>query len=258
MIEFKNKKILITGASGGIGNELVKKFVSLGGNVMGTGTKTEKLDLLKKEFPNIKVKKFDVSDHNRIEEFIDNVSLELGGLDILINNAGTNIDNLSLRMKDEDWKKVIDVNLTSTFLLSKNSIKKMIKNKFGRIVNITSIVGHTGNLGQANYSASKSGIVGMSKSLAIEYAKKNITINCVSPGFIHTNMTLNIAEKVKLYLTSRIPMGRLGTGEDVSNCVAFLSSSQASYITGETIHVNGGMYMSWQISLIILRNNKSK
>jgi len=244
MIEFKNKKILITGASGGIGNELVKKFVSLGGNVMGTGTKTEKLDLLKKEFPNIKVKKFDVSDHNRIEEFIDNVSLELGGLDILINNAGTNIDNLSLRMKDEDWKKVIDVNLTSTFLLSKNSIKKMIKNKFGRIVNITSIVGHTGNLGQANYSASKSGIVGMSKSLAIEYAKKNITINCVSPGFIHSNMTLNIAEKVKLYLTSRIPMGRLGTGEDVSNCVAFLSSSQASYITGETIHVNGGMYMS--------------
>ena len=244
MIEFKNKKILITGASGGIGNELVKKFVSLGGNVMGTGTKTEKLDLLKKEFPNIKVKKFDVSDHNRIEEFIDNVSLELGGLDILINNAGTNIDNLSLRMKDEDWKKVIDVNLTSTFLLSKNSIKKMIKNKFGRIVNITSIVGHTGNLGQANYSASKSGIVGMSKSLAIEYAKKNITINCVSPGFIHSNMTLNIAEKVKLYLTSRIPMGRLGTGEDVSNCVAFLSSSQASYITGETIHVNGGMYMA--------------
>ena len=244
MIEFKNKKILITGASGGIGNELVKKFVSLGGNVMGTGTKTEKLDLLKKEFPNIKVKKFDVSDHNRIEEFIDNVSLELGGLDILINNAGTNIDNLSLRMKDEDWKKVIDVNLTSTFLLSKNSIKKMIKNKFGRIVNITSIVGHTGNLGQANYSASKSGIVGMSKSLAIEYAKKNITINCVSPGFIHSNMTLNIAEKVKLYLTSRIPMGRLGTGEDVSNCVAFLSSSQASYIPGETILVNGGMYMS--------------
>ena len=124
MIEFKNKKILITGASGGIGNELVKKFVSLGGNVMGTGTKTEKLDLLKKEFPNIKVKKFDVSDHNRIEEFIDNVSLELGGLDILINNAGTNIDNLSLRMKDEDWKKVIDVNLTSTFLLSKILLKK--------------------------------------------------------------------------------------------------------------------------------------
>ncbi len=244
MIDFKNKNILITGASGGIGNELVKKFVSLGGNVLGTGTKTEKLDLLKKKYPNIKVKKFDVIDHSRIEEFIDNVALELGGLDILINNAGTNMDNLSLRMKDEEWKKVIDVNLTSTFLLAKSAIKKMLKNKFGRIINITSIVGHTGNLGQANYSASKSGIVGMSKSLAIEYAKKNITINCVSPGFIQSDMTMNIAEKVKLYLTARIPMGRLGTGEDVSNCVAFLSSAEASYITGETIHVNGGMYMS--------------
>ena len=251
MINFKNKNILITGASGGIGNDLVKKFVSLGGNVLGTGTKTEKLDEIKKKFPSIKVKKFDISEHARIEEFIENVFLELGGLDILINNAGKNVDNLSLRMKDEEWKKVIDINLTSTFLLSKHSIKKMLKNKFGRVVNITSVVGHTGNLGQTNYAASKAGIIGMSKSLAIEYAKKNITINCVSPGFIVSDMTMNIAEKVKLYLTSRIPMGKLGTGEDVSNCVAFLSSEQASYITGETIHVNGGMYMSWQSSLVI-------
>ena len=243
MINFNNKKILITGASGGIGNELVKKFISLGGSVLGSGTKTEKLDQIKKKFPNIKVKKFDISDHSRIEEFIDNVTLELGGLDILVNNAGTNVDNLSLRMKDDEWKKVIDVNLTATFLLSKHAIKKMLKNKFGRIVNITSVVGHTGNLGQSNYAASKAGIVGMSKSLAIEYAKKNITINCVSPGFIDSDMTLNIAEKVKMYLTSRIPMGKLGNGEDVSNCVAFLSSDKASYITGETIHVNGGMYM---------------
>ena len=244
MINFKDKKILITGASGGIGKSLVKKFVSLGGNVLGSGTKTEKLDLIKKQYPNIKVKKFDMGEHSRIEEFIDDVSLELGGLDILINNAGMNADNLSLRMKDEEWKKVIDINLTSTFLLSKHSIKKMMKNKFGRIINITSIVGHTGNTGQANYAASKAGIIAMSKSLAIEYAKKNITINCVSPGFIISDMTMNIAEKVKLYLTSRIPMGRLGTGEDVSNSVAFLSSEQASYITGETLHVNGGMYMS--------------
>jgi len=244
MISFKNKNILITGASGGIGNELVKKFVSLGGNVLGTGTKVEKLDQIKKKYPNIKVKKFDMLDHSGIEEFIDNVTLELGGLDILINNAGTNIDNLSLRMKDEEWKKVININLTSTFLITKHSIKKMLKNKFGRIVNITSVVGHTGNFGQANYAASKAGIIGMSKSLAIEYAKKNITVNCVSPGFIVSDMTMNIAEKVKLYLTSRIPMGKLGTGEDVSNCVAFLSSDQASYVTGETIHVNGGMYMS--------------
>ena len=244
MINFKNKNILITGASGGIGNELVKKFVSLGGNVLGSGTNSEKLDKIKKQYPNIKVKKFDIAEHLRIEEFIDDVSLELGGLDILINNAGTNADNLSLRMKEEEWKKVIDINLTATFLLSKHAIKKMLKSKFGRIVNITSVVGHTGNLGQSNYSASKAGIIGMSKSLAIEYAKKNITVNCVSPGFIISDMTMNIAEKIKLYLTSRIPMGKLGTGEDVSNCVAFLSSEQASYVTGETLHVNGGMYMS--------------
>ena len=246
MISFKDKKILITGASGGIGNALINKFDSLGGNIIGTGTKTEKLDLLKKKYPNIKVKKFDMSDHSRIEEFVEDIFLELGGLDILINNAGTNSDNLSLRMKEDEWKKVIDVNLTSTFLLSKYSIKKMLKTKYGRIVNITSVVGHTGNLGQTNYAASKAGIIGMSKSLAIEYARKNITINCVSPGFIVSDMTMNIAEKVKLYLTSRIPMGKLGTGEDVSNCVAFLSSEQASYVTGETIHVNGGMYMAWQ------------
>ena len=244
MINFKNKNILITGASGGIGAALVKKFVSLGANVLGSGTKTEKLELIKKQYPNIKVKKCDINNHLEIEEFMDSVSLELGGLDVLINNAGINIDNLSIRMKVEEWKKVIDVNLTSTFLLSKYAIKKMLKNKFGRIVNITSVVGHTGNLGQPNYSASKAGIIGMSKSLAIEYAKKNITVNCVSPGFIVSDMTMNIAEKVKLYLTSRIPMGKLGTGEDVSNCVAFLSSLEASYITGETIHVNGGMYMS--------------
>jgi 3-oxoacyl-[acyl-carrier protein] reductase len=244
MINFKNKKVLITGATGGIGLDLVKKFNSLDANILATGTKTEKLDLLKKNYPNIKVKKFDLSEHTRIEEFIDNVALELNGLDILVNNAGLNMDNLSLRMKDDEWSKVINVNLTSTFLMSKYAIKKMLKGKFGRVVNITSVVGHTGNVGQSNYAASKAGTIAMAKSLAIEYAKKNITVNCVSPGFIVSNMTMKIAEKVKLYLTSRIPMGKLGTGEDVSNSVVFLSSDQASYITGETIHVNGGMYMA--------------
>ena len=243
MINFKDKKILITGATGGIGNALVKKFLSLGGNVLATGTKTEKLNDLKKEFPNINILKFDISDHSKIEEFIENTSSQLTGLDVLVNNAGINMDNLSLRMKDEEWKKVIDVNLGATFFLCKYAIKKMLKNKYGRIVNITSIVGHTGNLGQANYAASKAAIIGMSKSLAIEYAKKNITINCVSPGFIQSNMTDKIVESIKAVLTSRIPMSKLGTGEDVSNTVAFLSSDAASYITGQTLHVNGGMYM---------------
>ena len=244
MINLKNKKILITGATGGIGNAIVKKFIELEGTVFATGTKNNKLEELKNKYPNIKVKQFDISEHSKIEKFIDDVASELGGLDILINNAGMNMDNLSLRMKDEEWKKVIDINLSSTFLLAKHSIKTMLKNKFGRVVNIASVVGHTGNLGQSNYSASKAAIIGMSKSLAIEYAKKNITINCVSPGFIQTAMTENIPEKVKLILTSRIPMGKLGTTEDVSNCVAFLSSEDSSYITGETLHVNGGMYMA--------------
>ena len=244
MINFKDKKILITGATGGIGKALVEKFLSLDGNVLATGTKIEKLDSLKKEFPKINVLKFDISDHSKIEEFIENVSSQLTGLDVLVNNAGINMDNLSLRMKDEEWQKVIDLNLGSTFFLCKYAIKKMLKKKYGRIVNITSIVGHTGNLGQSNYAASKAAIVAMSKSLAIEYAKKNITINCVSPGFIQSKMTDNILESIKAVLTSKIPMSKLGTGADVSNTVAFLSSDAASYITGETIHVNGGMYMA--------------
>ena len=172
MINLKNKKVLITGATGGIGNALVNKFSLLESSIFATGTKLDKLENLKKKFPKINIFKFDISDHSKIEEFVENVSSQLGGIDILINNAGINIDNLSLRMKEDEWKKVIDINLGSTFFLCKYAIKKMLKNKYGRIVNITSIVGHTGNLGQANYAASKAGIVGMSKSLAIEYAKK--------------------------------------------------------------------------------------
>ena len=244
MINFANKKIIITGATGGIGNELVKKFISLKGEVLATGTNEEKLEKLKKNYPSVEILKFDISKHSEIESFIEQAHTKLKGLDILVNNAGITLDNLSLRMKNDEWQKVIDINLSSTFYTCKYALKKMLKNKFGRIINITSIVGHTGNLGQSNYSASKSGIIGMSKSLAIEYAKKNITINCVSPGFIVSDMTDAINEKVKLNLISRIPMAKLGTAEDVSNCVAFLSSDLASYVTGETIHVNGVMYMS--------------
>ncbi len=243
MIDLKNKRVLITGATGGIGGALVKKFTSLNAIVCCTGTNEDKLKKLKSEFPKSKFKKFNISDHSKIEQFIDEVANELGAIDILVNNAGINRDNLSLRMKDEEWKEVIDLNLTSTFLLSKYAIKRMLKEKFGRVVNITSVVGHSGNMGQSNYAASKAGIIGMSKSLSIEYAKKNITINCVSPGFIVSNMTKDIPEKIKDILIAKIPMGKMGSGDDVSNCVAFLSSDEASYITGETIHVNGGMYM---------------
>ncbi len=243
-MSFKGKKILVTGATGGIGGAIVSNFLSLDATVLGTGTSGEKLDLLKSKYPALLTEQFDISKHDKIEEFIDKVHLSMDGLDILVNNAGLTKDNLSLRMKNEEWQKIIDINLTSTFYLSKFAIKKMLKNKFGRVINITSIVGHTGNIGQVNYSASKAGIVAMSKSLAIEYAKKNITINCISPGFIQTKMTDSISEKFKSELISRIPMNRLGTGEDVSNTVAFLSSEASSYITGETIHVNGGMYMA--------------
>ena len=242
-MNLKNKKVIITGATGGIGNSLVKKFIDSGSAVLATGTKEEKLNKLKSEFSNIQVEKFNLGDHAKIESFIESANNKLEGLDILINNAGINLDSLTIRLTEENWKKVLDINLTSTFLMCKYAIKKMIKNKSGKIINITSIVGHTGNFGQTNYSASKAGIVAFSKSLALEYAKKNININCVSPGFIKSKMTDNIVESVKAVLTSRIPMSRLGTGEDVSNTVAFLSSDVASYITGETIHVNGGMYM---------------
>ena len=243
-MNLKNKKILITGATGGIGNCLVEKFHNLGASVVASGTNEDKLNNLKKNFTNIHIEKFKLDEHNKIEEFVDKVDNKLEGLDILVNNAGITLDNLSIRLTEENWKKVLDINLTSTFLMCKHAIKKMLKRKYGKIINITSIVGHTGNLGQANYAASKAGIVAFSKSLAIEYAKKNININCVSPGFIKTEMTEKISEEFKKTLIGKIPSGKLGTGEDVSNCVAFLASDLANYINGETVHVNGGMYMA--------------
>ena len=243
-MNLKNKKVLITGATGGIGQCLVKKFSDLGALITATGTNEEKLNKLKKNFPNILVEKFKLDEHDKIEGFIENVENKLNGLDILVNNAGITLDNLSIRLSEENWKKVLDLNLTASFLLCKYAIKKMIKKKYGKIINITSIVGHTGNIGQANYSASKAGIVAFSKSLALEYAKKNININCVSPGFIKTEMTDKIDENFKKNLIEKIPSGNLGSGEDVSNCVAFLASDMANYINGETIHVNGGMYMA--------------
>jgi 3-oxoacyl-[acyl-carrier protein] reductase len=244
MNDLKNKNIIVTGASGGIGNSIVEKLHDNGANVLATGTRIEKLQELKEKFKNIKVLNFDISQHEKVEDFINNATEELGGsLDCIVNNAGITKDNLTIRMSLEEWKKVIDINLTSTFLMSKYSIKKMLKNKSGKIVNITSVVGHTGNAGQANYTASKAGIVAMSKSLAIEYAKKNINVNCISPGFISTAMTDQINEKFKEAIIAKIPSNKLGKPEDIANAVVFLSSNLSDYINGETLHVNGGMYL---------------
>ena len=243
MIDLKNKNIFITGATGGIGGSIVDILNVAGANLIASGSNQEKLEMIKSKYKNIETIKFDISNHNGIEKLVDEVSsLFNGKIDGLVNNAGINRDNIFLRMSLEEWQRVLDVNLTSNFLISKYFIKKMIKNKFGKIVNITSIVGHTGNIGQANYAASKSGIIGMSKSLALEYAKKNILINCISPGFIHTAMTDKIDDKFKAQLIDKIPINRLGKPLDVANAVSFLMSDLSNYITGETIHVNGGMY----------------
>ena len=245
MSNLKKKNIIVTGASGGIGNAIIKKLSETGANILASGTRIEKLEELKKNFEGLKILKFDISQSDKIEEFIENATNELGGsLDGIVNNAGITQDNLAIRMSLDEWQKVININLTSTFLMSKFAIKKMLKNKSGKIVNITSVVGHTGNLGQANYTASKAGIVAMSKSLAIEYAKKNININCISPGFIQTAMTDKIDDKFKEVIISKIPSARLGEPDDIANAVLFLSSDQSNYINGETLHVNGGMYMA--------------
>ena len=245
MKDLKNKNIIVTGASGGIGNSIIKKLSEAGANLLASGTKIEKLEKIKSQFENIKILKFDISQSDKIENFIENATNDLGGsLDCIVNNAGITQDNLAIRMSLEEWQKVIDVNLTSVFLMSKYAIKKMLKNKSGKVVNITSVVGHTGNLGQANYTASKAGIVAMSKTLAMEYAKKNINVNCISPGFIKTAMTDKIDDKFKDAILSKIPSARLGEAEDIANAVFFLTSNQSNYINGETLHVNGGMYMA--------------
>jgi 3-oxoacyl-[acyl-carrier protein] reductase len=245
MIDLKNTNIILTGATGGIGNSILEKLITSGANVLATGTNEDKLKLIKEKYENVITEKFDISNHSEIESFVNKANDTLGGkIDVLINNAGITRDNLSIRMKDDEWQKVIDINLTSTFLLSKNSIKKMLKSKKGKIINITSVVGHTGNIGQANYTASKAGVVAMSKSLALEYGKKNINVNCISPGFITTDMTDKINDDYKEILKSRIPLDRFGSPNDIANAVIFLSSELSDYITGETLHVNGGMYFS--------------
>ncbi len=245
MIDLKNLNIILTGSTGGIGGEILSKLYQCNAKIIATGTNQQKLDKIKEKFDGVITKRLDMSDHKSIEKFLDECNEKFHDkIDILINNAGITQDNLAIRMKDEEWNNVINLNLTSTFLLSKYAIKKMLRNKNGKIINITSIVGHTGNVGQANYAASKAGLVGMTKSLALEYGKKNIKINCISPGFIKSDMTDKINESFKKSLEQKISLERFGSPEDVANVVLFLSSELSDYITGETIHVNGGMYFS--------------
>ena len=245
MINIKNLNILLTGATGAIGRAILDKLYVAGANIIATGTNQKKLDQIKTKFENVIIKKFDISNHDEIEKFVDECNEKLNNkIDILINNAGITNDNLTIRMKKNEWDNVINLNLTSSFLITKFVIKKMLKNKNGKIINITSVVGHTGNVGQANYAASKAGLIGMSKSLAQEYGKKNITVNCVSPGFIKSEMTDKISENFKKTLEEKISLERFGLPVDVANAVIFLSSGLSDYITGETIHVNGGMYFS--------------
>ncbi|MDA9683001.1 3-oxoacyl-ACP reductase FabG [Candidatus Pelagibacter sp.] len=245
MIDLKNINIILTGATGGIGGSILEKLSASNATIIATGTNQNKLDEIKDKFKNVTVKKFDISNHDLIEKFISDCNdIFKNKIDVLINNAGITADNLTIRMNKEEWNKVINLNLTSTFLISKYVIKNMLKNKNGKLINVTSVVGHTGNIGQANYSASKAGIIGMSKSLAQEYGRKNIKVNCVSPGFIKSEMTDKIGDNFKKTMEDKISLGRFGVPEDVANVVTFLSSSLSDYITGETIHVNGGMYFS--------------
>ena len=243
-IKLVNKKIILTGGSRGIGLSILDKLYNLDSQILIIGSNKENLEKTKKKYPNILFEVFDLSNYDKINLLFKNCISKLGGLDILVNNAGITRDNLAIRMSIDEWTSVINVNLTSTYMLCQESIKVMLKNKCGSIINISSIVAHTGNPGQANYAASKAAIIAMSKSLAKEYAKKNIRVNCISPGFIETDMTNVLKEDQKKSLLNNIPMEKMGTGEDIANGVVFLASDMSRYITGETLHINGGMYMS--------------
>lgn len=243
-VNLENKKVILTGGSRGIGLSILKKLYSLKSQILIIGSNKENLERVKKIYPNIFVEVFNLSNHDQIENLFNICINKLGGLDVLINNAGITKDNLAIRMNKTEWSDVIDLNLTSSFLMCQEAIKRMIKYKNGSIINISSVVAHLGNVGQVNYASSKAAIIAMSKSLAKEYAKKNIRINCISPGFIETDMTASLKDEHKKILLNNIPMGKMGAGDDIANAVVFLASDLSNYITGETLHVNGGMYMA--------------
>jgi 3-oxoacyl-[acyl-carrier protein] reductase len=244
MFDLSGKTALVTGATGGIGGEIARALHSQGATVAVSGTRKEKLDELAQQLgERVHVLPCNLSEPEEVNQLVASAEQAMGGLDILVNNAGLTRDALAMRMKDEDWEKVLEVNLTAAFRLSRAAIKSMMKRKWGRIINISSVVAQTGNAGQANYISSKAGLIGMSKGLATEVASRNITVNCVAPGFIETAMTEVLNEKQRETMLSRVPADRLGTPAEVAACVAFLASEEAGYVTGHTLHANGGMAM---------------
>ncbi len=244
MFDLSGKTALVTGASGGIGGAIARALHAQGASVAISGTRAEALETLATELGSrVHILPCDLADSAQVEKLVPAAEAALGTLDILVNNAGLTRDNLFMRLKDEDWDLVLAVNLTAAFRLNRAVVKGMLKRKFGRIIGITSIVGVTGNAGQGNYAASKAGMIGMSKSLAMEVAGRNVTVNCVAPGFIETPMTDALNEKQKAAILANVPAARLGSGEDVAAAVVYLASAEAAYVTGQTLHVNGGMAM---------------
>jgi len=244
MFDLNGKKALITGASGGIGGEIAKTLNEAGAEVAISGTRLESLEALSDTLGgNTQIFQCNLNDPLAIEDLLKGAGEKMGGIDILVNNAGITRDNLFMRMSDEEWQTVLDINLTATMKLCKGVMRGMMKNRWGRIINISSVVGSTGNPGQANYAASKAGMVGMSKSLAFEVASRGITVNIIAPGFIETPMTDKLNEDQKTNIMSQIPAGRMGTATEIASAALYLASQEASYLTGATLHINGGMAM---------------
>ena len=243
MFDLTGMTALVTGASGGLGSAIARGLAAQGARVALSGTRVAPLEALAAELPGSVVLACDLSDGAAVDALVGRAVEALGSLDILVNNAGVTRDNLAMRMKDEEWDTVIRVNLEAAFRLARAALRPMMKARHGRIISVTSVVGVTGNPGQVNYAASKAGLIGMSKALAQEVASRNVTVNCVAPGFITSPMTDVLPEAQKEALTGRIPAGRLGEGADIAAAVVYLASREAAYVTGQTLHVNGGMAM---------------